>query len=333
MTAAEAIAAMRRRALSPLEYRDVQLSRADAQAERLNPFAFVAADRARTEAKAAEPAFMAEESLGPLHGLPVHVKDLCPTADIPAEYGSAVKAGKVPDHDDVLVRRLRQAGAVVFAESTTPEFGHKGQTDGPHFGTTRNPRNTASYASGSSGSAACAVAAGIGPLGLGKDGAGSVRVLAAACGAIGLKPSPGLLPYEEAVDAFFNYAAAGPLSRSVQDAALMLETLAGPDPVDLWSLAALRPRGTRAGSTLHGLRVRHIPKLHNHHIARDVADNTRAVLALLAARGAHVGELRDDIDWMEHQGRIMYQPNIAIVGGPDLAEFRDRMDPVHRGLI
>ena len=333
ITAAQAIALIRRRALSPVEYLDALLARAETHADRLNPFAHVAVDRARDAARAAEAAVMAGDDLGPLHGLPVHVKDLFRTAGMPTEYGSAIHAGNVPDADDLLVTRLRDAGAIVFAKSHTPEFGHKGQTDGPHFGTTRNPWDTDRYAGGSSGGAACAVAAGIGPLGLGTDGAGSIRIPAAACGTVGLKPSPGLFPYEEAVDAFFNYAAAGPLSRTVEDAALFVTHLSGPDPLDPWSLAAPLPVPTRVGASLHGLRVGYIEMFHNRHLSAEVAANTRAVLDLLTARGAEVDEVTDDIDWIEYEGRVMYQANIAIGGGPHVAKFGNQMDPVYLGFI
>lgn len=333
LTAAQAVALIRRKALSPVEYLDAVLARAEAQAERLNPFAHVAADRARDEAKAAEAAVMAGDELGPLHGLPVHVKDLFRTAGIPTEYGSAIKAGFVPDRDDVLVRRLRAAGAVIFAKSTTPEFGHKGQTDGPHFGTTRNPWDPSRYAGGSSGGAACAVAAGIGPLGLGTDGAGSIRIPAAACGTVGLKPSPGLLPFEDAADAFYSYAAAGPLSRNVEDAALMMDAIMGPDPSDPWSLGAPIPVATRAGATLHGLRIGYLPKFHNRLVSREVEIHTDAIVNLLAARGAQIEEVTEEIDWIEQQGRMVYQANIAVSGAPYLGQFGDRMDPVYKGFI
>lgn len=333
ITAAQAVSLIARKKLSPVEYLDAILARAEAQAERLNPFAHVAAERARDAAKAAEKAVMQGEATGPLHGLPVHVKDLFPTAGIPTEFGSAIHEGNVPDHDDVLVGRLRGAGAVMFAKSHTPEFGHKGQTDGPHFGTTRNPWDVTRYAGGSSGGAACAVAAGLGPLGLGTDGAGSIRIPAAACGTVGLKPTPGLLPYPEAVDAFFNYAAAGPLSRTVEDAALMLKALAGPDASDPWSLAAPSPVARRAGGSLHGLRVGHIPKFCNRLVSKDVETNTRAVIDLLAARGAHVEEVSDEIDWIEYEGRVMYQANIAVAFGPHVERWGNRMDPVLLGFI
>ncbi|AVO38280.1 amidase [Pukyongiella litopenaei] len=332
LTAAQAVAMFKRREISPVEYLDALLARAEAQADRLNPFSFVAAERARDEAKAAEAALTGGD-LGPLHGLPVHVKDLLRTEGIPTEYGSAVHAGNIPESDDVLVTRLRKAGAVIFAKSHTPEFGHKGQTDGPHFGTTRNPWDTSRYAGGSSGGAACAVAAGLGPLGLGTDGAGSIRIPAAACGTVGLKPSPGLFPYQEAVDAFFGYAAAGPLSRTVEDAALMVGALAGPDPLDPWSLAAPPPIATLTGATLYGLRVGFIERFHNRLLSTEVAANTRAVLDALTARGAHVEEVTDKIDWIEYEGRVMYQANIAVAGDPYVPKFGEQMDPVFLGFI
>lgn len=333
LTAAQAVALIKRRALSPVDYLDALLTRAEAQADRLNPFSYVAAERAREEAKAAEAAVMAGDALGPLHGLPVHVKDLFRTQGIPTEYGSAIRAGNVPSVDDVLVRRLRNAGAVIFAKSHTPEFGHKGQTDGPHFGTTRNPWDPTRYAGGSSGGAACAVAAGIGPLGLGTDGAGSIRIPAAACGTVGLKPSPGLLPFEDAADAFYSYAAAGPLSRTVEDSGLMLRAIAGADPSDPWSLGAPTPVATRAGASLHGLRIGYIAKFHNRLVSRAVDANTRAILDLFAARGAQIEEVTEEIDWIEKEGRMVYQANIAVAGGPHLAAFGDRMDPVFKGFI
>ena len=159
LTASQAVAMIAQKDLSPVEYLDALLSRAAAEQERLNPFSHVAAESARKAAIAAEAAVMRGDELGPLHGLPVHVKDLLKTKGIPTEYGSAIHAGYVPDNDDVLVARLHAAGGVMFAKSHTPEFGHKGQTDGPHFGTTRNPWDTSRYAGGSSGGAACAVAA------------------------------------------------------------------------------------------------------------------------------------------------------------------------------
>ncbi|MEQ8813477.1 MAG: amidase [Thalassobaculum sp.] len=336
MPATEAAARIRRRQLSPVEYLDAVLAHAEAQQPRLNPFMTVCAERAREEARAAERAVMAGDRLGPLHGVPVHVKDLFATAGIRTTHGSAIFADNVPDHDDVLVTRLRAAGAVVFAKSTTPEFGHKGMTDGPSFGITRNPWDLGRNAGGSSGGAAAAVAAGIGPLGLGTDGAGSIRIPAAYCGVVGLKPTTGAVPFQGSVDAFSSYAAAGPLARTVSDAALMQSTLVGADPCDPWTLAApdfgrLTPRWL--GRDLAGLRIGYFPRMANRLVARDVEANTLAALAVYQARGAVVEEVADAIDWIEKPGRAMYQGNIAVAFGKYVEEWGDRMDPVLLAFI
>jgi Asp-tRNA(Asn)/Glu-tRNA(Gln) amidotransferase A subunit family amidase len=336
MSAAEAAALIRRRALSPVEYLAAILARAEQVQERLNPFATFCAERAREEARRAEEAVMAGAELGPLHGVPVNVKDLFATAGIRTAYGSAIYADNVPTEDDVLVKRLRAAGAILFAKSTTPEFGHKGLTDSPAFGVTRNPWDTKRGAGGSSGGAAAAVAAGAGPLGLGTDGAGSIRIPAAYCGVVGLKPTTGALPYQQAVDSFFNYAAAGPLTRTVTDAALMMEALVGPDDCDPWSLAAPawgRLSTSLVGGSLAGLRVGYIPRMANRFVARDVARNTEEVIGTLRARGAEVEEVTEAIDWMEYPGRIMYQGNIAVAFGKYVEEWGERMDPVLLAFI
>ena len=136
----------------------------------------------------------------------------------------------------MLVKRLRQAGAIVIGKATTPEFGVKGLTDGPSFGITRNPWNLERTPGGSIGGGAAAVAAGLGPLSLGTDGAGSMRGPASCSGLVGLKPTLGAVPIDGSRDGFGNNVYAGPLSRSVTDAAIMHSVLVGPSEKDPWSL-------------------------------------------------------------------------------------------------
>jgi aspartyl-tRNA(Asn)/glutamyl-tRNA(Gln) amidotransferase subunit A len=139
LPATKAAALIRRKKLSPVEYVDAILSAADRLQPKLNCFMTITAAEARDAAKAAERAVMMEERLGPLHGIPVGVKDLLPTKGVRTTFGSVAFADHVPDRDDVLVARLRAAGAIMIGKTTTPEFGIKGQTDGPIFGVTRNP--------------------------------------------------------------------------------------------------------------------------------------------------------------------------------------------------
>ncbi len=169
-------------------------------------------------------------TLGPLHGVPVSIKDLIPTKGVRTTFGSIAFADNVPDRDDVLVTRLRAAGAIMIGKTTTPEFGIKGQTDAPIYGVTRNPVEPRSHAGrlerrrGGRGRRRHR------PIGLGSDGAGSTRIPAACCGLVGLKGTTGAIPYQEARDAFANVIAAGPLTRTIADCAVMQSVMAGADP-------------------------------------------------------------------------------------------------------
>jgi Asp-tRNA(Asn)/Glu-tRNA(Gln) amidotransferase A subunit family amidase len=331
LPATRAAALIRRRKLSPVEYIDAVLAAVESRQPALNAFATITADRARDAAKRAEQAVMSGEPLGKLHGVPVTIKDLFATAGIRTAYGSAIHAQNTPETDDILVRRLTDAGAIVIGKTTTPEFGHKGLTDGPSFGITRNPWNLDRTTGGSSGGAAAAVASGLGPLALGSDGAGSIRIPAACCGLIGLKPTAGLLPYEQAVDAFANYAVAGPLTRTAGDAALMMSVLAGPAPIDPWSLAAPpvgRISPALASRDLSGLRAGYIPLMTNPLVSRDVERNTAETIAALEALGLEVETVPPGVDWIEEEARHVYMANIFVNYGQYVAEWGDRMDPV-----
>ena len=335
LSATEAAALMRRKALSPVEYVEAVLAQIDRLQPSLNCFATVTADRARADARRAADAVLKGEALGALHGIPVNIKDLFDTEGVVTAHGSAIFARNVPARDNVLVARLKAAGAIVVGKSTTPEFGHKGITDSPLHGTTRNPWNPDRTTGGSSGGAAGAVASGQGPLGLGTDGAGSVRIPAAACGIVGQKPTLGLVPFEQTAESFSSYAYAGPLTRTVADAALMLNVLAGradTDPLTMHpSATPLDP--ALVGDRLEGFRVGFIRKAANLELDREVEAATLAVLARLEARGAIVEECRDTVDWEEEAGRIMYMGGQAAAYGGYLPEWGDRMDPSIRAYI
>src|SRR5919197_4645570 len=186
--------AIRARDLSPVELLDAVLARIEAVNPRINAYCTVAAETAREAARAAEAPAARGGPLGPLHGLRVSFNDLTPTAGIRTTMGSRIFEHHVPAEDALVVERVKAAGAVVVGKTNTPEFGCKGVTDNRVFGATRNPWNTAMIAGGSSGGAAAALAAGLAPLAQGSDQAGSIRIPAAACGVVGLKPSPGRVP-------------------------------------------------------------------------------------------------------------------------------------------
>jgi len=336
MSAARAAAQIRAGKLSPVDYVDAVLAGIARANPALNAFSHVMADEARRDAITAERAVRRGDPLGPLHGVPVHIKDLVEVAGVPFRRGTAIFADAVGAKDDITVTRLRAAGAIVVGKTATPEFGVKALTDGPGFGITRNPWNLERTPGGSSGGAAAAVAAGLGPLGLGTDGAGSIRGPAACCGLVGLKATLGVVPLEGAADGFANNSYAGPLTRTVADAAIMHAVLAGdgsPAPLspDPWSISPapqgrLMPR--LVGADAVGLRVGYFPRCANPRVAADVTANTNAMLAALTDLGAEVEEVTTPFDWAEPQGRVLYQAGIAVGMAKFLPQWQNQMDPV-----
>jgi len=332
MPASRAAALIRRRQLSPVEYVDAVLDAVGREQPRLNCFTVVMAEEARAAAKQAEAAVMQGAPLGPLHGIPMGIKDLVDVAGVPTRHGSTIFADNPPAQaDDVLVARLRAAGAIILGKTTTPEFGVKGLTDGPAFGVTRNPWNPDRTPGGSSGGSAAAVAAGLGPVALGTDGAGSVRGPAACCGLVGVKGTLGAVPAETTRDAFGNNVYAGAMARTVTDAAIMQAVLAGPAPKDPWSMATtqLRPVSpAMIGGDLSGVRLGSIRRCANPRVAADVQDNTEACLKAFAALGADIEEVTEAIDWIEYEGRVLYQANFTVFCAPYLPRWQNAMDPV-----
>lgn len=330
-SATRAAALIRARKLSPVDYARAVLAAMERQQPHLNCFVTIMADQALADARRAEDAVMAGAALGPLHGVPIHIKDLVDVAGIRTTHGTAIFADNVAADDDVLVARLRRAGAVIVGKTTTPEFGNKGLTDGPSFGITRNPWNLERTPGGSSGGAAAAVAAGLAPLGLGTDGAGSVRGPAACCGLVGLKPTLGAVPYDTTRDAFGNNVYAGPLARTVTDAAVMHAVLTGATAKDPWTQGGedrRRLSPVLIGHDLSGIRIGYVERCANPRVAADVLANTRACLDAWAGLGATVEEVTEAIDWIEYEGRILYQSNFAVFCAPFLPKWQDRMDPV-----
>ncbi len=241
LSAGALASAIRSKTVSPVEAVEAALSRLEERAE-LNAFMAVCSDRARAEARLAEEKLMGGEPLSALHGLPFSVKDLTNTEGVATTQGSALFAENVPAADAVAVARMRAAGAILIGKTTTPEFGHKPFTEGPFFGRTLNPHSHGHTCGGSSGGAAVAVAAGIGPLALGSDGGGSIRIPAACCGVVGLKATLGAIPNLQAPDLFGANSYVGPMARDVAGTRLMFDVLAGPDRRDPYGQIAAPPR-------------------------------------------------------------------------------------------
>jgi aspartyl-tRNA(Asn)/glutamyl-tRNA(Gln) amidotransferase subunit A len=258
LSVADAADRLRRRQLSPVELAEAVLARIDAANPELNAYTtLVPPDAVLDAARAAERDIARGAWRGPLHGIPAGVKDLIDTAGLRTTYGSGMFADYVPTRDGAMPERLRAAGAVIVGKTATHELG-KGITTNNHFyGTTRNPWNPDHVPGGSSGGSAAAAAAGMGPLQIGTDGGGSIRIPAAFCGLVGYKPTRGLLSNRgQFGDGNVSYAVPGPLARSVRDAALIAQALAGFDPEYAFSRPAPPPDLlAELGGGVRGLRV------------------------------------------------------------------------------
>ena len=256
MPAAKMAALIRRKKVSPVEVVGAVLDRIAEVDPRLNAFVTLTADRARRDAKAAERAVMRRgATLGALHGVPFSVKDLLITKGVRTTFGTPLFRDNVPTEDAPMVERLKAAGAIMLGKTNTPAFGWIGATHNLLFGPTRNPWNLDRTPGGSSGGASAAAAAGFGPLHIGTDGGGSIRIPASFAGVYGFKASYGRIPIYP-VSGAWSLSHVGPLTRTVTDAALMLNASAGPDERDQYSLPAERVDYVRAlGGGIKGLRV------------------------------------------------------------------------------
>ncbi len=331
--AAELAPLLRARAVSPVEVVDAVLARIERLEPRLNCFAHLAADQARADAKAAE---ARTDAPGPLHGLPVTIKDLVWTRDMPTQFGSRIARGNQPDYENPIVPRLRAAGAIVLGKTTTSEYGWTGVSRSPLTGITHNPWKHGYNAGASSAGAGAACAAGYGPLHQGSDGAGSVRMPAHFCGVFGLKPSFGRVPYAPLPAGDYT-SHIGPMTRTVADAAMLLRAMAGPHCADYTTLETPpadyvgRLGELSAPGALAGKRIAYSADLGHARVDPEVAALVRsAAERFAAATGAVLAEVTPEwgpegrdlarLFWSAHQARMLQS----------LPEWEDRMDP---GLV
>jgi len=227
--------AVRRGSQSVVDIVEAHLDRIEARNEHTNAFVDVYAEDALESAREADSAVANGGEIGPLHGVPLAVKDNYAVAGKRFTNGSVPLADNVADHDDLTVRQLRDSGAIILGKTNTPEFATKGVTDNDLFGPTGTPFDHTRMAGGSSGGSAAAVGDGMAPLGLGTDGGGSLRIPASACGVFGMKPSFGRVPIPLRPDGFAHLTpmrGRGPLTRTVEGGAMLLDVLAGPHPSD-----------------------------------------------------------------------------------------------------
>lgn len=330
-SAVEQAASIRRGDISPVEVVSAHLDRIDEYDDEVNAFVHRMDDRALAAAREAERAVQRGELLGPLHGVPVAVKDLIDVAGAPTTNGSKLFLDEVAAENALVVDRLEAAGAIVLGKTNTPEFGHKGTTDNVPFGPTGTPFDPTRNAGGSSGGSAAAVAAGMVPLAVGSDGGGSVRIPSAWCGVVGMKPTYRRIARPARPDAFTHtpFSQLGPHARTVEDAALFLDVVSGPHDRDPFSLP---DDGFEARSALRtgmgDLRVAYSPALGAFPLAEGIRSTLDDAVAALETAGATVdrvdpafehthGELCDA--WMA--GFAVGKAGIDASLGPDV-DFR-----------
>ncbi|HEY7665087.1 MAG TPA: amidase [Xanthobacteraceae bacterium] len=297
---------IRAREVSPLEVLDAHLAVIERLNRKLNAIVTLAAEEARAAARAAEVAAGKGAPLGPLHGLPIAIKDITATAGIRTTFASPLFKDHVPSEDAEVVRRLKAAGAIILAKTNTPEFACGANTDNALFGPTRNPWNCALSPAGSSGGSAVAVATGMVPIAQGTDFGCSIRVPAAFCGIVGIRPTPGLTPNHPMPLLWDPGQVHGALGRDPEDVALMLDAIVGFSALSPISVAPPWPSALaeveRAGGA-ENLRVAYVSDLAGIGVDVEVDAVCRAAAHRLGAAGARVEEIAFDAS----DGRDPYQ--------------------------
>jgi aspartyl-tRNA(Asn)/glutamyl-tRNA(Gln) amidotransferase subunit A len=291
VTAVGIAAAVRSGERSAADVVEEHLAAVAAREEELHCFNTVTADLAMAAASAVDRRVAAGEDPGPLAGVPVVLKDNLCTRGVPTTCSSRILEGWRPPYDATVVARVVAAGGVVLGKTNLDEFAMGSSTENSAFGPTRNPHDPHKVPGGSSGGSAAAVAAGMAPLGLGSDTGGSIRQPAALCGVVGMKPTYGLVSRYGLVAFASSLDQIGPLSATVADAALLLEVIAGHDPLDSTSIPGPAPDLlAHLGDGVEGLRVGVVAELMGAGVAPDVAARVRQAADALVAAGAKVDE-------------------------------------------
>jgi Asp-tRNA(Asn)/Glu-tRNA(Gln) amidotransferase A subunit family amidase len=336
LTATELIEHYARRTLSPVEVLESVWDRIDGLNPRVNAFVTLTPELAGEQARAAERLYgrgEGGEGGGGLLGVPVSIKDNLPTRGIRTTMGSLTLRDWVPDTDAVIVERVRAAGAVVLGKTNTCEFGWKGDAGNRLFGATNNPWRLDRTSGGSSGGAAAATAAGLGPLALGTDGAGSLRIPASFCGVVGYKPSQGTVPVgpRGGVGTLSHH---GPIARTVRDIALVLAVAAGPDARDrLCDGRAGRDFALPADPDLRGVRVAWSPTLGYAHVEPEVLALVTDAVDALGDLGAHVEEVDLVLEDPHELAWMIFELAQATQHAGALEDVRGELDPGRLPLI
>jgi len=316
---------MRERELTVPEVVAAHLARIERRNPPLGAYVHMMTEQARATAAALQHELDRGEVRGPLHGVPIAIKDLEDVAGVPTTCGSRAMAGNVPEQDAILTARLRAAGAVILGKTNTPEFGHKGTTDNLVFGPTSSPFAAGTNAGGSSGGSAAAVADGLAAIAQAGDGGGSIRIPASLCGVYGIKPSWGRVAhsYRPGGFLFTPFVQHGPVARTVRDAALMLAEIVGPHARDPLSLPddGLDYIGA-CDRSIEGLRVAYSPDLGIFPIDRRVRVVVDDAVGALRGAGATVEQVELAVRYPQERLSLIWRRVIAVQHAQMVASMR-----------
>ncbi|MFP6753380.1 MAG: amidase [Pirellulaceae bacterium] len=333
LSATQMAQAVRDKSVSAVELTGAVLDRIELLNPQLNAYCTLMADSAREAAGQADDQQARGEELGPLHGVPLSIKDNLYVKDSRTTFGSKLQEHDITRQDAPLTERLRDAGAIILGRTNSPEFGWKGVTDNLVFGITRNPWNLKLTPGGSSGGGSAAVAAGLGPIGIGTDGGGSLRIPASFCGLVGLKASCGRVPTWPGVSVG-SLRHVGGMTRTVEDSALLLNVLAGPDDRDPDSLPAEDlDYVAEIGRGIEGMRLAYSPDMGFATVDPKVARLCEQAAMRLAEAGAVVD--RVDLDWEDpyDSWKVFFYGGSAARLGRVLKEQGHLLDPGLRACV
>tara|TARA_B100000674_G_C37945130_1_gene964558 strand:- start:877 stop:2361 length:1485 start_codon:yes stop_codon:yes gene_type:complete len=337
-TAVNQAAAIKKGDLSPIELISMSLDRIDYVQREHNPFTVIFEKEAKKQAKQAEELIASGVYKGPLHGLPVVIKDFTPTKGHLTTLGSITRKNWVPNFNPTIVKRLISAGAIIIAKSTTPEFAHASFTHSNLWGVTTNPWDITRTPGGSSGGSAVAVTTGCASLAEGTDMGGSVRIPAAYCGCVGLKPSLGRIPMDILKTSFDNISHFGPLARSVEDAAMFLKCVEGASDSDIQSQKYFPKVPEKLNINPKNFKIASSLNLGFYAVDTEVQENFLNICNEIRSLGTKVDEIK--INWsLEHNEAWLknWEVFLAAHFGEELKENKEFLDPevvelIERGL-
>ncbi len=326
LTATELARRIRRRDVSAIDVLRAHVEQIERTNTQINAIVTTTFEAAQADAQRVDAQLARGEDPGPLAGLPVAHKDLTITKGVRTTFGSPIFKDFVPDRDALIVERLKAAGAVTVGKTNTPEFGAGSQTFNPVFGATRNPWDPTRTTGGSSGGAAAALACGMVPIADGTDLGGSLRNPASFCNVVGFRSTPGRVPMWPSLNAWFPLGIAGPMARTVEDAALMLSAMAGPDPRS--PISVHQPGAMFAaplGRDFRGARVAWSPDLGGLPVERPVRDVLAQALPALADIGCVVEEATPDLAAVDEIFEVLRAWHFEMAHGELVRSKRDQV--------